>query len=53
MDVAIFLVYVATKRVELRRRSVAASTRKGVNCFIKFQCLRLQSEAASRTKFCP
>jgi len=34
--VVIFLVYIATKRVELRLRSVAASARKGVNCFFKF-----------------
>lgn len=53
MDVVFFLVYVATKRVELRRRSFASSTRKGVDCFFKFKCLRLQSDAASRAKFYP
>jgi len=40
-----FFVYVATKRVELRRRSVAASARKGVSCFFKFKCLLLRSVA--------
>ena len=49
-DVVIFLIYVATKRVELRLRSVAASTRKGVNCVFKSECLRLQSDAASLCK---
>jgi len=50
MDVVIFLVYVATKRVELRRCSVAALARKRVNCFFKFKCVRLRSDAASLRK---
>ena len=50
MDVVIFLVYVATKRVELPRHSFAASARKRVNSFFKFKCLRLRSDAASLRK---